>query len=62
VSIEGNRLILRQVTDDLSVEPDAVTGTYEFWLLGWQKNAVVTITQSEPLACTIIGLQLEVMV
>jgi hypothetical protein len=62
VSIEGNRLILRQVTDDLSVEPDAVTGTYEFWLLGWQKNAVVTITQSEPLACTIIGLQLEVTI
>lgn len=62
VSIDGNRLILRQVTDDLSLEPEPVTGTYEFWLLGWQKNAVVTITQDEPLACTIIGLQLEVMV
>jgi hypothetical protein len=62
VSIDGNRLLLRQVNDDLSQAPDPVTGTYEFWLLGWQKNAVVEITQSEPLPCIIMGLQLEVMV
>lgn len=62
LSISGNRLILRQVTDDFSVEPEAVTGTYEFRLLGFQKDAYVEITRAEPLKCRVLGMSMEVMV
>lgn len=60
VSISGNRLLLRQVTDDFSNGLQAVTGTREFFLLGWQRDAIVTVSQQEPLPCTVLGLLLEV--
>lgn len=60
VSISGNRLELRQVTDDFSTEPQAFTGTKEFYLLGYGRNPTVTVTQTEPLDCTVLGLLMEV--
>lgn len=60
LSISGNRLLLRQVTDDFSVEPEAVTGTYEFRLLGYQKDAYIEVTQSEPLPAAVLGMMIEV--
>lgn len=60
LSISGNRLILRQVTDDLSLPPAAKTGTHEFRLLGFQRDAIVTVTQDEPLPVRVLGMMMEV--
>lgn len=60
LSISGNRLLLRQVTDDFSIEPAAVTGTYEFRLLGYQKDAFVEVTRAEPLPAVVLGMVMEV--
>lgn len=62
LSISGNKLILRQVLDDFSIEPAAVTGTYEFRFLGYQKDAYLEITQVEPLPCAVLGMSLEVSI
>jgi len=62
VSISGNRLIIRQVTDDFSLQPTAVTGKREFFLLGFNRDATVVITQSEPLPMRLLGLAMEVSV
>ncbi len=60
MSISGNRLILQQVNDDFSAPPVPFTGTKEFYLLGFQRNAYVEVAQNEPLACTLLGLLMEV--
>lgn len=59
-TISGNSLILRQVTDDLSIAPARFSGIKEFFLLGYAREAQVTITQDEPLAMRILGMNLEV--
>ena len=58
-SVSGNKLVLRQVTDDLSLAPTAVTGKKDFYLLGYNKDATVSITQSDPLPVRITGLVME---
>lgn len=60
VSVAGNKLIVRQVTDDFSIQPTAVTGKREFFLLGFKRDATVIITQTEPLPMRVLGLALEV--
>lgn len=60
VSISGNRLIIRQVRDDFSNAPDPVTGKREFFLLGYKRDATITITQTEPLPMRVLGLAMEV--
>lgn len=60
VSISGNRLIIRQVRDDFSNAPDPVTGKKEFFLLGYKRDATITITQTEPLPMRVLGLAMEV--
>ena len=60
VSIEGNRLIIRQVRDDFSVAPAPFTGKQEFFLLGFQRDATVTVTQTEPLPMRLLGMAMEV--
>jgi len=62
VTVRGNRLIIRQVTDDFSLAPTAVTGKREFFLLGFNRDATVLITQSEPLPMRLLGLAMEVSV
>ena len=59
-TISGNNLILRQVTDDLSIAPERFSGVKEFFLLGYAREAQVTITQDEPLPMRILGMNLEV--
>jgi hypothetical protein len=59
-TISGNQLILRQVTDDLSIAPDRFSGIKEFFLLGYAREAQVTITQDEPLPMRILGMNIEV--
>jgi len=60
-TVSGTRLILRQVTDDLSLSPSPVTGKRDFYLLGYSKDATVTITQSDPLPVRVTGLIMEYM-
>jgi hypothetical protein len=62
VTVRGNRLIIRQVIDDFSLSPTAVTGKKEFFLLGFNRDATVLITQSEPLPMRLLGLAMEVSV
>ena len=50
---------IRQVSDDLSAEPVALTGRQDFNMLGWDDHGTVTITQNAPLECTILGLNTE---
>jgi hypothetical protein len=62
VSIQGNRLIVRQVNDDFSTQPTAVTGKREFFLLGFNRDATVVINQSEPLPLRLLGMAMEVSI
>jgi len=58
--VSNNSLLLRQVTDDLSVAPALFTGIKEFFLLGYNREAKVTITQDEPLPLRVLGMNMEV--
>jgi len=60
VSVNSNNLIIRQVTDDLSLARQAVTGKKEFRLLGYSKDPQVTISQSAPLSLQVNSLIAEV--
>lgn len=62
VKAGGTRILLRNVTDDFSQEPTALTQRKEVYLLGWSKEGRVTITQEEPLPMTLNGILLEVEV
>lgn len=62
VSVAGNRLIIRQVRDDFSNAPNPVTGKREFFLLGYNRDATITVTQTEPLPMRVLGLAMEVSV
>ena len=62
VSVRDNRLIIRQVTDDFSIPPTAVTGKREFFLLGFNRDATVVVTQTEPLPMRLLGLAMEVSI
>lgn len=58
--IDGFTLAVRQVNDDMSVDPTAKTGLYEFFLLGWAKAPQITIAQAMPLPLTVLGIIAEV--
>jgi hypothetical protein len=60
VSVQGNRLILRGVTDDFSLGLTPFTGIQDFYLLGYAKEAQITITQAEPLPMRVLGMNMEV--
>lgn len=56
-----NRLIIRHVTDDLSLDPGSFTGKKEFALRGYSRDAQLTVIQDVPLSLTILGFNLEIM-
>ena len=60
VSVNGKRLVIRQVGDDFSLGRGSVTGKREFRLMGYSKDPTVKITQSAPLSLQINGLIAEV--
>lgn len=62
VVVNGEELIVRQVTDDLSVQPDSLTGRRQFSLSGYTREAQLTVTQIVPLPLTILGIQLTISV
>ena len=60
VSVNDKKLIIRQVTDDLSQARVAVTGKKEFRLIGYSTDPTVKITQTAPLSLQINGMIAEV--
>ena len=60
LSISGNKLLLRQASDNVEDVPAAITGTREFRLLGYQTDAFVELTQDDPLPVTVLGMSMEV--
>jgi hypothetical protein len=62
LSISGNKLLLRQVADNVEDPSEPFTGVYEFRLLGYQKDAFVELLQEEPLPVTVLGMNMEVQV
>jgi hypothetical protein len=62
IAVNGQPLILRKVTDDLSQPPASFSGKREFWLNGWGRSQTITITQPVPLRMTLLGMQMEVEV
>jgi hypothetical protein len=59
-SVGGRELVMRNVTDDLSLAPSRETGFHRFILLGWDRDGQVTITRGVPIRTTIAGLQIKV--
>ena len=60
VSVNDKKLVIRQVTDDLSQSRTSVTGKREFRLLGYSDDPTVKITQSAPLSVQVNGIIAEV--
>ena len=60
VSVNDKNLIIRQVTDDLSLARTPVTGKEEFRLMGYSKDPTVKIKQSAPLSLQVNGIVAEV--
>jgi hypothetical protein len=58
--VSGQLMILRQVTDDLSDDPEPFTGKKEFALKGYSRDAQFTVEQQVPLPLTILGFNLEI--
>ena len=53
-------LVIRNVTDDMSLDRVAVTGKEEFRMLGYSRDPRVTVSQSFPLDLQINGMIVEV--
>ncbi|MGE3479607.1 MAG: hypothetical protein AB7G80_09065, partial [Dongiaceae bacterium] len=60
--VGNHRLIIRQVTDDLSLDPGTFTGKKEFSLRGYSRDAQFTVEQDVPLSLTVLGYNLEIAV
>ena len=60
VSVNNKNLIIRQVTDDMSQQRQAVTGKKEFRLLGFGKDPQITISQNAPLSLQINSIVAEI--
>lgn len=60
-SVNGTSLVIRNVTDDLSLQQSAFTGKKEFRLLGYSRDPQITITQTAPLNLQVNGLVAELI-
>ena len=60
-SVNGTALVIRNVTDDLSLQQSAFTGKKEFRLFGYSRDPQITITQTAPLDLQINGLVAELI-
>ena len=60
VSVNNKKLIIRKVNNDFSQPRQAVTGKKEFYLLGYNKDPQVTVTQTAPMFIQVNGLVAEV--
>jgi len=62
LDVEGQRMVLRQVTDDFSIAPSRFSGVKEFRLLGFQRHETMSIEQDAPLPVTVLGVTREVQI
>ena len=60
VSVNNKKLIIRKVNSDFSQARQSVTGKKDFYLLGYNKDPQVTITQTAPLKLQVNGLIAEI--
>ena len=60
VIINGTRLPDRQLGDPVGTPTTAFTGKKNTPLLGWDKTQQITVTHTDPVGMTLLGLQLEV--
>lgn len=60
VSVNGKRLIIRNVNNDFSQPRIPVTGKKEFYQLGYSRDPQIIITQTAPLFCQVNGIIAEV--
>lgn len=60
VSVNGNDLIIRNVTDDMSTARTPITGHEEFRILGYSRNPRIEISQSTPFDLQLNGMVVEV--
>jgi len=60
LDVSGDNLLIRQTTDDFSVDPTAVSGEREFALSGYSLDGSFTLSQDVPLPCQILGYQLTI--
>lgn len=58
-TVNGANLVLRNVTDDLSLQVNSFTGKKEFRLMGYTRDPQITVTQSAPLALQVNGIVAE---
>jgi len=58
--VNGYRLADRKIGDPVGTPPDPYTGRKNTPILGWAKTQQITITHSDPVAMTLLGMQLEV--
>jgi hypothetical protein len=62
VSVDGTDLIVRQVNDDFSTARTAVSGKKEFFVLGFDRDPTVTVSQSAPMTLQLNGLTTEMTI
>lgn len=60
LNIQGTELVIRQTSDDVSLEPTPLTRECRFYCLGYSRRPKVTFTQTVPLPLTILALSMEV--
>ena len=59
VSVDGTDLIVRNVNDDMSSSRTAISGKREFFVLGFDRDPSITVSQSVPLGLQINGMIME---
>lgn len=62
VSVDGTDLIIRNVNDDFSTARTAISGKKEFFVLGFDRDPTVTVSQSAPMSLSLNGLVMEMTV
>lgn len=60
ITLSNNHLIVAQSNDDFSDPPTAAEGEYQFFMLGWETDPTIIISQGQPLPITVRGLYAEV--
>lgn len=60
LTVNGKRLNLRSMPVDLSLPPEPITGTRQFFLRGYERDAKITIGQAEHQPAIVLGVSMEV--
>lgn len=61
-SVDGRAIVIASIGADLSVPPTPISRKVRRFLLGYDRDPVVTLTQSAPLPVTVLGMTMEVSI